>query len=271
MKKKQIKMDSIFFRKNKKSTIVLKELVILALAAIVFLAVTVFFFRIIGSSASNEDAPSQANFERLYSTIKELIESPNDADYRIINYYIGYDRMVIGFERDWDENPHNEIIAVTLKIDEDDPIYRPSKCGSSACLCLYNEDLSQKEDEIEEGVLDCKSDGLSGKKIDFVINRVVDLSTREKSIKAGLEEESKTKQIYIEKMFDGSEYSIYITADMNIANIRKERIDKGIASPCFKEGEGKNMHAFYNFKQCCEGLTFCEEGVLLVCRYTCEE
>ena len=230
-------MHSIFFKNNKKGTWTLKEVIILFFAAFLIIATFGFFNELQAAFFSQKDDGSIANFERLYSTEKELMESTDAKDYRTINYFIGKNKVLVGFDTDWKGDKEK----IVDKFIWDSVIYKPFKCGNAACLCLYTDDW--KPDDAakrDKGVIECLSSVFSGKNIVFLSEGDDKIEPRT----AGLPREDikgnylvfygkdwGTKPIYIEKIYKDGKYYIYISKinlddSKDPANIRKKEIDK---------------------------------------------
>lgn len=186
------KMHINFFKKNKKSFMAVNELIILVLAVPLFIGMIWFFYKLQGAILSDPDDGSIANFDRLYEEIVELMESSDSTGYKEISYFIPKDKMLVGFGN---KPGQDTLISMSLDISlTPDPIYKPSACGNSACLCLYD-GVSQKEEEKNTGVIKCRRDGISDKKLIFTSPGLFHIP-----LEPG---HSRIKQIYIEKSFDG--------------------------------------------------------------------
>jgi len=251
-------MHTIFFKKNKKSMIMIQEAIILAFAAIILLVMISFGNQLYKATLGESDDGSKANFDSLYSEIKDLIDSPNDKEYRVINYFIGEKKILVEFGTDWNINsaPSTNVDAphdgrgnfIILRTDDIyfKKLYKSRECSNSACLCLYKDKLPKESDKREEGLMRCRSDGISDKKIiffnensnkertDIVIPQRLFTGTYDGftllyNFKAG--KGLGVHQIYIEKDFDESTetYNIYMseinTGDpTDPANIRRKSL-----------------------------------------------
>ncbi len=218
-------MNFFFSKKNKKGMeMQLSEIIMLVFGGLILIALIAFIYNLQAAVLSEPDEGSIANFNRLYKTIKELIESSDDRNYRVINFFTNRENTLVGFDTDWYEDPSEmKIIADGESyLGDDEPIYRPFKCGNSACLCLYDMKITQDPNKRNEGIIECRSDGLSSKNIEFVdLNLYRGLSILERVV-----------PIYIEKTYGtDKKYVIYInridiTNLDDEANIRKKDIDK---------------------------------------------
>ena len=204
-------MHTFFSTKNKKGLMAPKEAVILFFGALILVMTFWFLFKLYSVSLAGSDEGSIANLDRLSGEIKKLMESQYYADYKVINYFIGGDKILYGFDYDWDDSP----------VDTYRPQYKPSKCAYSACLCLYEKDgFSNQADRRDDGVIDCRSDGLHGEKVTLIADFLIVSGS--------------IQQLYVEKIFDESDetYNIFIsiihTDDVNdISNMRLKTIDSG--------------------------------------------
>jgi len=251
-----------FLKKNKKGfKWTLNEVIILAFAGFILVGMILFFFKLQSVVLSQPDDGSIANFDRLYTQVKELVESSDTQDYRVINYFIGKERILVGFSSDWDESKEpsvnddapkysgKNIIMLYRDIPiKFDKLYKPFTCGTSACLCLYREKIPTAPNKKNDGLLKCRSDGISDKTIDFfnehsnededyfvipekLFTETYDGFTILYYFRFG--GSSKVNPLYIEKTFDEltSTNNIYMseidtTDDQNVANLRKIDIDE---------------------------------------------
>jgi len=208
-----IKMHIISFTKNKKGFMTLNQAIILFFAAVIFIG-----YKLESAISSESGGGSIANLRRLSVEIKELIESPDDEDYRIINYFIVKRNILLG----WNTDATNVYSGIAVG---DGSImwsgaYKPSSCGNSACLCLYNGAPSGDFDERDNGVLECVREGMVGKNIDFSFTRIFETE-------GALTRKIEIGEIYIEKTkkADGT-YTIYIEdSDASGVDTRKKDID----------------------------------------------
>ena len=228
-------MCSVLLKNKKGDTWTLKEFVILFFAAIIIISITGFFYKLYAVTLSQKDDGSIANFEdRLYANTKQLMESPEATDYIIANYFLGKDRIVVGFDTRWDD---------TVKVDStgfDSNIYKPFKCGNAACLCLYTNEWDRGDSaNRDQSILSCRSEAFAGHNVVFLstANR---LSGKTRGIQREdgsgdylifYGEDWEVQRIYIEKKYEENEnkYYIYISTinenGDNDVNLRKRQID----------------------------------------------
>jgi hypothetical protein len=171
--KLRIKMHTTFFNRNRKGFQWLtSETIILFFGAILLIATIAFFFRLQSTVFAEEDDGSKANFIRLQDEIKEMMT--NNIAEKTINYFISEDFVVAGFDTNWDDskgksrNSENVIFAKWIFLHNS--LYRPYKCGNSACLCLYKkiDRLPDKLEDSDKNVLDCRREGFTDKDIIFL-------------------------------------------------------------------------------------------------------
>ena len=209
--------------------ITIQEAIILAFAAVLILVLFLFFGKLQSVFLSKPDETgSIGSFRSLSAKIEELLESPDDNDYRLFNYFIAKDKVLVKFDTGEDFNyPHMNVIASSLEISygANDRFYKPFKgCGNSACLCLYG-GVPPEAHERDKNVVECTRDGMSDKNIIFTFSPIFHIG-------GGYNYDQRLNLLYIEKNFDGRNgiYNIYIspidTNDNNDpANIRKKVID----------------------------------------------
>lgn len=115
--------------RNKKG-IALEEVIIFGLVSFIFIfGVIPFSARLYKTFNSNQDDSSTANFEdQLILKVQELLKSDKKLDYRQINYFLGDDRVVMGYNAEWNKDESGAAELVVPK---------PKSCGSEACLCIY--------------------------------------------------------------------------------------------------------------------------------------
>ena len=236
MKEKvKAKMSYRFFRKNKLGdTWISKETVVLLVVGFIILLFSVFIGNLYASTISEKDDGSKANLDRIYDDIKILIEKPAKA-YHTDNYFIGEGNTLVGFDTQWDDSKK----VINLPLWPDSNIYKPFKCGNSACLCLYNKNWEPNSaTKRNQGVLSCRSEIFAGKDIVF-LSEGGDVEPKTKGVSREdvsgsylvLEGDGKVHFIYIEKDYrKESKYYIYISSinedkDDDPANIRKKQID----------------------------------------------
>ncbi len=219
-------MLAFFYKKNRKGVQWLtSETIIFFFGAILLIATIAFFFRLQSAVFADEDDGSKANLKRLNEEIKELLGTSYSKDYKIINYFIGEHRMLLGFDRD--ANGGYTLIAASGDIMFSvGPVYKPFDCGNSACLCLYDGAPSHETAKRDQGVLRCEREG-TGKNLVFSGSNIFKIGNLESLT-------HRTKHIYIEKTEQPKgTYNIYInvidTSDPNDeANKRKIGIDASI-------------------------------------------
>jgi len=175
-------MHNFFSKKNKKGDMPPpKELVILFFGALILVMLFWFLFKLASVSLAGSDDGSVGNLGRLSNEIKELMESQYDKDYKIINYFIGNDKILVGFDTDSSGEPSidrdtmfdasgNFILIKKIKQEHFTKLYRSIKCGQSACLCMYKDGIPNENDreKIEKNVIECKWKPFSGKKVTFL-------------------------------------------------------------------------------------------------------
>jgi len=219
-------MYTIFSKKNKKSLEMSFKAVIMVVIA-VFLGIMLFQLgdKLYAAFFGESDDGSRANFDRLYSKILELLKSQYDEDYRKIKYFIVEDKILAMFSTNWDEtNADMNTISRPVHMFGKN-LYKPfNKCGNSACICLYKDELPYEPEKRHENLLDCRSDGLAGKNIIFInifrtqqIQDYDDSPIQEILIVKKFEPDTKTYGILI--------YKIDTTSDVDPGNIEKKRID----------------------------------------------
>ena len=216
-------MRTIFFKKSRKGIEWLtSETIIFFFGAILLIALVAFFLRLQSALFAEEDDGSIANLKRLNEEIKDLLGTSDDKPhYKIINYFIGEEKILLGFNKD--ANGDYALIASSgtpsLTVG---PVFKPFDCGNSACLCLYNGAPSHETSKRDQGVLRCEREG-TGKNLVFSGSNIFKIGNLESLTR-------RTKQIYIEKTKQGDNYNIYInvidTSNPNDeANKRKIGID----------------------------------------------
>ncbi|MBI4452421.1 hypothetical protein HY637_03255 [Candidatus Woesearchaeota archaeon] len=213
-------MRNFSFFKHKKGledsgTWGLKEIAILVLCAFgvyIILSVTSTLY---AATLSQKDEGSKANLNRLYNNIKLLLENSEPRAYIEDSYFLGENRVLVGFDTYWDET--REIIDFRLW--DDYNVYKPSLCGTSACLCLYTNDWDPRTAENRnKELLQCRSEAFVGKNIIFFseggnINPKTKGTQREDMNENYLifyGDEWETQQIYIEKEYKKEENKYYI-------------------------------------------------------------
>jgi len=149
---------------NSKKGMDLKEAAYLVFAAILVIALYAFFTKLQGVIQGNKDDGSMANYDRLYEAMRDMIKNDLNSDkdskeYIIMNYYLGIDHYLVGFDTTWSNN---------LVVAAGDNIFKPFKCGNAACLCLYEgrgvwKDAADRDTQVQS----CRSDELVGQNIIF--------------------------------------------------------------------------------------------------------
>ena len=220
-KKNRQRLNSLI--KNKSGdTWTLREIVTIVLAAIIVIGLAAFLYEIQAAIFQKKDDGSIANFDRLYPEIKDLMTSTEPRDYKIINYYLSSDYVIVGFDTEWDNQ--KKVAYGSLR---NYNIYKPSKCGTSACICLYNDEWSPSESSTaDKGLINCRSEIFSGKNVVFM-SEGGDQNVNENTLyNIGLPRDDNNgnfliyysdyfgvKQLYIEKYqkTDENKYYIYIS------------------------------------------------------------
>jgi len=256
-------MRTIFFIKNKKSMIMIQEAIILAFAAVILLVMISFGYHLYQATLAESDDGSKANFDNLYEEVKLQLYSSNEYGSKVMNYFIADDKVLVGFGTDWDENkapsinknaPHDtrgNFIILSTSLILFKKLYKPFECGSLACLCLYKDKLPKEAGKREEGLIKCRSDGISDKNVIFenehsnkdvtitvigeqLFTETYDGFTILYNNKVG--KGPGVHQIYIEKKFDKATktYNIYMSEidtsdDQDLINIRRKSL--GISKP----------------------------------------
>jgi hypothetical protein len=212
------KISSYSLKRQKKAIITLEEAIILGLVAFLVIVSFGFFNKLQASVLSQKDDGSIANFDRLYNNVEKLLESQESEDYLIDNYFLGNNRRLVGFDTEWDEQ--REIVELNIR--DDLNLYKPFKCGNSACICLYNNDWDpENAANRDKGVLGCRSETFSGKNVLFS-SEGSDITPKTKGIARQdardnylifFGENFKIQRIYIEKIYlsDQNKYLIYIS------------------------------------------------------------
>ena len=153
------------YSKNKRaSTTFLEEVAILVLVVILLIPVLGFFSKLFAAQFSEKDDGSKANFDRLYNEIKQLMDDPSPKAYTTFNYFIGNDKILVGFDYNWDGNKQ----VINHRLWPDANIYKSFSCGNSACICLYNNNWKPKDAaKRDQGKISCGSDIFAGKDVVF--------------------------------------------------------------------------------------------------------
>ena len=121
-----------------KKAFTLEEAVKLGLAAFVFLFIFFAADKLYAAVTAEKDDGSSANFDKLAFKFQELVNNNKKLDYAEINYFLGNERAVVGYNELWDAEKNLEVLH--LKIE------KPGFCGDRACLCFFkgNSVLSAK-------------------------------------------------------------------------------------------------------------------------------
>ena len=149
-----------FFSKNKRSTDAgLAEWISLAVAAFIVIFIIFFGWKVISATTSQKDDGSIASLDRVYSDMKNLLNSKDSPSYKIDGYYLGKDKMMVAFDTAWDDN---EKVSSTN-------MYRPLNCGGAACICLYDKKNANPSDgsQKDKGIISCRSEAFRGYNIAF--------------------------------------------------------------------------------------------------------
>jgi len=158
------------FKKNKKGFMVLNQAISLFFAAVIFIGMIWFFYKLQSAIGSEADDGSIANFRRLHNDVKDLLESSESG--KKINYFISEDFVVVGFDTNWDSDKSKEEYARNVIFGKEvrikDSLYRPSECRNFACLCLYKTNsLPEKPEDRDKDVIECIRNGFTDKEIVF--------------------------------------------------------------------------------------------------------
>lgn len=135
----------------------LKELIELVLAILVI----VFGWLVISNAYSFfaaediADLSSINNFNRLYETMNEMLESDDPFIRGTMPYYIDEEYGVMAFDHDWTRKDATGKINLQWGMNWHGPVYRPDVCGNQACLCLYKGEI-EVEDVQDEHLVTCR-------------------------------------------------------------------------------------------------------------------
>lgn len=230
-------MQTSFFKNNRGITWPIKESVFLVAAAFLIIGTFAFVNRLQAAVLSPKDDGSKANFEMMYTKAKELLSSPANPDYKTFEYFLGNDKLLIGFDTYW--NDEKKITSGSFfGFVGSYNFYKPFQCGNEACLCLYSNNYKPGDSaRRDEGVVSCRSQAFAGKNIAFlsengnVAPKTIGINKDNMgSYLVFYGDEWKVQPMYIEKFYDGGKTYIYvstidITKEDNAANIRKKKID----------------------------------------------
>ncbi|MBI2655905.1 hypothetical protein HYX06_05795 [Candidatus Woesearchaeota archaeon] len=215
----------------------MKEIVILILCTAGVYVLLNVGTTLYAATLSEEDEGSKANLNRLYNNINTLLENNEQRAYIEDNYYLGAGRILAGFDTSWDETRE----SIDFPYWDDYNIYKPSSCGTSACLCLYTDDWDPRTAQNRnKGVLECRSGAFSGKNTIF-LSEMGSITPKTKGTPREdtngnylifYGDEWGTQPIYIEKEYkkDENKHYIYISKidrenDNDPAMLRKRQID----------------------------------------------
>jgi len=166
-------MHAIFFKKKKKGFITLQEAIILFFGALILVGMIWFMVKLYSLFISDPDDGSIANFRRLHKEVIKLLEDQDSyPQTKQLNYFTSKDYVVVGFDTEWDafkgkEKHYRNLIFGELGIVKDQ-LFKPLRCGNSACLCLYKKgDLPSEPQDSERKLVECKLEGLADKTIIF--------------------------------------------------------------------------------------------------------
>ena len=114
---------------HNKRAFTLEEAIKLTIAS-VLIVVTLVILKPFLFPSHNPDKKSLPDFEEnLVPKITKLAESDKKLDKDQINYFLGAEKSIIGFNKIWDSARNLQIIG--LKVD------KPSSCNDKACLCFF--------------------------------------------------------------------------------------------------------------------------------------
>lgn len=231
-------MNSKFFLNKRGDLSLLVEIIFLVAAVSLAIGLFGFFDKVHAAIFGQKDDGSIASQNKLYTNIKKLIEDKTPQAYIIDDFFLGSDKILVGFDTDWNENA--EIIPGTLRIFGGYKLYKPFKCGNAACLCLYDSGLKMGDPaKRDEGVVNCLSQAFAGKKVVF-LSEGGNVAPKTAGVQRAdgkgnylflYGEGWKLQRIYIEKSLEGNVYYTYISRiDENKAddpaNLRKKQIDE---------------------------------------------
>lgn len=215
-------MSRFFVRSRKGDSQFLFMVIEFAIGALlVTYILSYLILKVVTGISSSKDDGSHSNFEnKLYFSLREMMQN-TQSDYRIMNYFIGSDKILVGFDTEWDENKAiiSKSFADTIFFRKSN-LFRPFACGTAACLCLYTTKIEKgSSNKRDEGVIDCKSDIFAGKKVVFSAEGG-DVTPKTAGLKRdyGLGNylflngaDWKVQRLYVEKTHEGGKYSIYIS------------------------------------------------------------
>ncbi|MEK6947428.1 MAG: hypothetical protein AABX32_07520 [Nanoarchaeota archaeon] len=241
-------LKATFFKKNKRGdTTIPKETVYLVISAVLLVFISVFFYKVYATVTAEKDDGSKTNFlNKLSPSLKSLMTGTSDNQYYIQNYFLGNDKILVGFDTSWDDSKKSNGGTVFQS-----NLNRPFKCGNSACVCLYNNKWEPADSaKRDQGVMACMTDAFAGKNVVFYSEggdvEPKTSGTSREDIKGnylvfygslGIPPAKKyfaTQRIYMEKRYREGKYYIYISKiDENKAddpaNLRKRELDASSA------------------------------------------
>ncbi|MAG91443.1 hypothetical protein CMO83_02105 [Candidatus Woesearchaeota archaeon] len=114
--------------KNKRA-FTLEETVTLILVAIILVFSAKFLYPFFAPSEV-KDIKSLPDFEdNLLPAIDRLLSSDNELDYEKVKIFLGSDKNIVGYNKNWDPNRRLELTGLDT--------VKPRSCADKACLCFY--------------------------------------------------------------------------------------------------------------------------------------
>ena len=164
------------FKRNKKgdTDTFPTEMVYIVVAALLLIFIAAFFYKLYAAATAENDDGSKVNFQNKLAIPLENLMKKSQDDYSLQNYYLGKDYMIVGFDTQWDDI--KKVANVNIPLGSEDiigkwaliNIYKPFKCGNTACICLYNKDAKVTEStERDTGIIDCITAPFAGKNVVF--------------------------------------------------------------------------------------------------------
>jgi len=143
---------------SKKGTegLTLTQIIGIVMAVIGVIALTLLIVRLSKPFFGKQDYDAtKNNFDELTDKVQELLDNKKDfAVERNFPYFIDKNYVLIGFDKDWDEDVYIDNCIRTKEIEQ--KAFKPSRCSDKACLCLYKTALTYwDEDKKEDNVLHC--------------------------------------------------------------------------------------------------------------------
>ena len=210
------------FIKNKKGDqdVIMESGKMILAGILVVLLMGYFVVKLYAAYSSDEDDGSKANFINLYNEISKLMQSNSLINYKVDNFYIGDNKILVGFDTNWD---NTKTVADFGALSSSFNIYKPYKCGNSACICLFTTDWKPTDpSDRSSGIVECESNVFAGKNVVFLSegqnveprtagSRREDLDDNY-LIYYGKDWNRNTQRLYIEKKYDTGQnkYHIYI-------------------------------------------------------------